>query len=301
MKTKYPSNLLKYFVFNTSWGQKEGQEHEKLIYYWCNKGGSDGVAMEQQISDCGLAEGVINFVSNFGNQNQDQEDIKCQAIHGMRTRIVLDELENDYWSVMVISVSYSILKGTQDDEQIVEYHQEEINDRFVRLMMRNIYRHFKFLNGQIDMLWKECNKDRNKFLELCKHFFDSNIPHLKLTPIHLIQAYSAIQYLPLDNINFMLTQSFVNHVVCLDCNRIVNSMFLYNDQLVCSSLTLNDTKTVYSYLTTTIIPDVICEEISGLQQNVKTRWIKKGLKVYLTETNQFYEMNLFRSINGATV
>jgi len=209
-------------------------------------------------------------------------------------------METNYWSVISLSVPYSVLKTNEDSNQIIEYHNEEINDSFVKLILHNIYQHFRLINGPIDKLWFSVHENRDQFLNVCNAFFDNIIPSLKLSPISLIEVYSAIQYLPLDSITFMSTQSFVNHVKCIDSQLIRHTMLLYNDQLVSSSLPLNDTKTLYNYLVNVVIPDAVCEEISG-QQSVKTRWIRRDVKIYLEECeHHFYRMNLYRSINGTT-
>ena len=291
-RIKYPSLLKKLFVFNSEWGQEEGSEHLKLIYFF----NSDGdLSTDQKVSECGLSQTVISFANTFDNDYN-----ACEALHGLKNRLIFHQMEPNYWSVLSLTIPYSVLKSNEDSNQIIEYHNEEINDSFIRLILNNIYQHFRLINGPIDKLWSTC-ANRDIFLSKCKEFFDSTVPHIKLSPINLIEVYSAIQYLPLDNMTFMSTQSFVNHVSCVECGLIRHTMFLYNDQLVCSSLPLSDTKTVYNYLINVVIPDAICEEISG-QQSVKTRWIRKAMPVYLEETDdKFYQMSLFRSINGATV
>src|SRR5438270_364800 len=61
-KVKYPASLHKYYVINTSWGNEEGNESEKSVYYWCDKG---PVSEKEKMSDSGLAQAVIHFVNNF--------------------------------------------------------------------------------------------------------------------------------------------------------------------------------------------------------------------------------------------
>lgn len=292
-RIKYPSVVKKFFVFNSEWGQQEGSEHLKLVYFYSS---DPEVTADQKISECGLSQAVISFANNFG------DDINgCEALHGLKSRLIFHQMEPNYWSVLSLTIPYSVLKSNEDSNQIIEYHNEEINDSFVRLILSNIYRHFRLVNGPIDKLWTSCCGDREIFLAKCNEFFESTVPHIKLSPINLIEVYSAIQYLPLDNMTFMSTQSFVNHVSCVDCPLIRHTLFLYNDQLVCSSLPLTDTKAIYNYLVNIIIPDAICEEISG-QQSVKTRWIRKAMPVHFEETEDtLYYMSLFRSINGATV
>lgn len=285
--------ILKFFVYNCSWGCKEGTEEEKVIYYWSKNGDVD---MKVQISDCGLAEGVVNFVKNFCNNDKASSD----AIHGLKTRFVLHEIEPNYWSAISIQVPHTVFKTGEDNQVINEYHQDRLNDHSIKLLLKIIYYQFRFRNGPISRLWSQVEHDREKLRATCKRYFNSVIPHLKLVPINLLETYSGIQYLPLDNLTFMMTQSFINHVNCIDTRTIRHVMFLYNDQLVSSSLTLQDTKIVYSYLTSSITPEAVCEEIND--QPAKTRWLKKNCKVHLHESEEKnFEMFIYRSVNGSSV
>jgi hypothetical protein len=48
--------LRRLFVFNTELGPKEGQEAEKILYFW-----PPDVSLDAQIRDIGLAEAVARF------------------------------------------------------------------------------------------------------------------------------------------------------------------------------------------------------------------------------------------------
>ncbi|KAH9408657.1 PREDICTED: vacuolar fusion protein CCZ1 homolog [Rhagoletis zephyria] len=284
VKVRHTFSLVKYFVFNTDWGKKEGTEHEKLIYYF-----SKGPASpDQQVSDIGLAEAVINFGQQFG-------DI-AESLHGSKLRFVFFDLSPTIWSTICISEPFSVHKSNDDNTQFHEYHDNEVNNKFFKLKLQNIYRYFCLLNGPIEKLCAEV--DRTAFIERCTQFFDSYIPHLELLPFNLIELYSSIQYLPLSNTTFMAVQSLLNCVQATD-SRIKSYIFLYNDQLVSSLLSLQDTQTLYNYLTNVIIPEAVKEEINGISN--KTRWLQKNLKVYFSGEQEFRSLCLFRSINGSTI
>lgn len=290
VKVKHPFSVLKYFVFNTDWGNREGWEHEKLIYYYSSSPPTSSVTMDQKVSDIGLAEATINFSQQFG-------DI-AESLHGNRMRFVLLDLSPSIWCALCISEPYSVHKSNDDNVQITEYHEHDISNVFLKLKLSNIYQYFQLLNGPIERLCAE--NERETFLEKCQSFFDNYIPHLELIPFNLIELYSSIQYLPLDNITFMSVQSLLNCLQAIDSGLVRGSMFLYNNELVSSSLSLEDTKIVYNYVTNNVLPDVVKEEINGVQQS-KTRWLQTDLRVYLSKDKSFYTLCLFRSINGSTI
>ncbi|KAH7639790.1 vacuolar fusion protein ccz1 [Dermatophagoides farinae] len=252
VKIRHPIQLIKYLVFNTTWGTKEGSEHEKLIYYYVKP--TLVVGIDQKISDVGLAEAVINFGRQFGQVTK--------SLQGDRLRFIFHELAPNFWSSMFISES--------------------------------------LLNGPIEEL---CDKlSRQEFLDKCHDFFDNYVPHIEILPFNLIELYSSIQYLPLSNTTFMAVQSLLN---CVQANdwRIDSYIFIYNDQLVSSSLSLFDTQILYNYLTNIVIPDAVKEEISGISN--KTRWLQVDFRIYLMghpgHGSAFRNLCLFRSINGSTI
>lgn len=77
MKQKVQSRILKFILFNTEWGQREGDEHQKIIYYYdstfsrTDGGQSDAYSLSNSsfqsvIKDVGLCEALIKFAKSFG-------------------------------------------------------------------------------------------------------------------------------------------------------------------------------------------------------------------------------------------
>lgn len=293
VKVKHNFTLIKYFLFNTSWGNREGTEHEKLIYYYAApsiESKDNVVTLDQKVSDIGLAEAAINFGRQFGDVSD--------SLYGNRLRFIFYELAPSFWSTMVITEPYSLHKSNDENNtQITEYHHNEIDDHYFKMKSANIYQYFRLLNGPIEMLC-EAN-DRSRFIELCTYFFDNYIPHLELATLNLIELYSSIQYLPLSNVTFMAVQSLVNCVQATDVNKIKSYLFLYNDQLVTSSMSLVDTQILYNYLTNIILPEAVKEEINGMSN--KTRWLNLNQRIYLVGEKKFCSLCIYRTINGATV
>ena len=75
MKPKVQQKILKFILFNTDWGKREGDEHEKIIYYESfNKSSGrssdtyslSNASFKSAINDVGLCEALIKFPKSFG-------------------------------------------------------------------------------------------------------------------------------------------------------------------------------------------------------------------------------------------
>lgn len=89
MKQSYQTQLLKLIIFNTEWGQREGDEHEKIIYYNVFYKSStkldignqldhyslNNSSFQSAIKDVGLCEALIKFAKSFGD---DEGDLKLK-------------------------------------------------------------------------------------------------------------------------------------------------------------------------------------------------------------------------------
>lgn len=240
------------------------------------------------------------------------------TVHGTKTRLVLEELEPNFWCCVSASIPKSIIQGNLKDDQtdkIIEYLDEDLNDRFVKLIIRQIYETFYLFKGSLTNLCK-----RHESLDLIRKqsasFFDWFLPTIKFCSINLVELFGAITYLPLDNITYIETQSFLNHVtLCDDFCKFI--LFLYNDQLVFSSLDLVNTKIIYRYLITQVISEAVAEELgeSFKSKSSRTRFMKTAIPIYLQPSGQKvggrenqlntdrvqHLMNIYRSHNGSTV
>lgn len=85
MKQKVQQRILKFILFNSEWGKREGDEHEKIIYYESfnkqsetNSLSSTSTAsldlfslnnssFKSAINDVGLCEALIKFPKSFGS------------------------------------------------------------------------------------------------------------------------------------------------------------------------------------------------------------------------------------------
>lgn len=86
---RVPAKIDKLLLFNSGWPQKEGEEINKLIYYYTSRVRKDDTSCEfsdeengflncaqEELKDAvnamGLCEAIVNFVKNFGKDEGKQ-------------------------------------------------------------------------------------------------------------------------------------------------------------------------------------------------------------------------------------
>ncbi|RXG72638.1 Vacuolar fusion protein CCZ1-like protein [Armadillidium vulgare] len=87
---KESPKLLNFFIFHSKYGQREGYEHEKLLYYY-----PKNENLDTQVRNVGLAEAITRFASTFNKQ----ED--CESLHTQKSHQVYYQAEPNIWMVMV--------------------------------------------------------------------------------------------------------------------------------------------------------------------------------------------------------
>lgn len=233
---------------------------------------------------------------------------ELQSVHGSKVRLVMKELEKSYWLTISLVLprtvtKANIVKEANQDSQIFEYHDDELNDFFIKLIIEQIYETYFLFNGSLSSQWEKNNYSLDNLRNVCSSFFDWYLPSLKLTTINLIELFGAIQYLPLDHLTYITAQSFINHTLASDshCKHV---LFFYNDQLITSSLDLRNTRIIYRYLVYTLIPEIAAEEMSESirsKMHKKCRFVRKCVPIFCLHSNNTYFMNIYRSINRASV
>ena len=128
-----------------------------------------------------------------------------------------------------------------------------------------------------------------------------------------------MKYLSLDSQTFMSVRSFVHHVIYSgSMDPGMQAMFIFNDALITSTMNLNATRLLYSYVTDHVIPEAVCDEMSWNKKRSSspTYWVadRKPLMLYLPAGDDSGEeadlLHLrwtkrdvfsYRSVNGATL
>jgi hypothetical protein len=176
---------------------------------------------------------------------------------------------------------------------------------------------------------------RTRLTKKCHLFFEWFLPHAVAesglsvpatllpvpTPANVFggKEEGLMKYLSLDSQSFMSVRSFVHHVTYSHAmDPQMGVLFLYNDNLVTSTLDLKSTRFLYSYIVNHVIPEAVCDEISWNKKRSasSTYWLsdRKPILLYLPVIDdgaddmdmlqlQWTKKDIYayRSLNGTTL
>ena len=87
--------LLNFFVFNATLCKREGEEENKILYYY-----PPDENIDRKVKNVGLCEAVAQFTETFA------PGTPVESIHSQKKRMLLHQPEPDYWMVLTVSVPF---------------------------------------------------------------------------------------------------------------------------------------------------------------------------------------------------
>lgn len=232
------SSLINFFIYNTDYGQREGEEEEKIMLYIPTE-----ESMDKKNNVVGLCQALAQFVQNFNPSR------KCECLVTHKTKQYFLNPENNFWMVMTLKIP-SVEKVVKE-KKVVEYFTDDIQDSLAKSILKQAYDMFVLFNGFfsfiVDKYGVAALKERFEF------FYSRYLATLNFGQMDLLDVYQGVVYLPLEKVDFLKMQCFVN-LVENTFTAIHHICVLHNDQLIWTSLNQKDMKILYKYLTTSLFP-----------------------------------------------
>ena len=233
--------LSKLFVFNPSWGPREGEEEKKIIYFWPPE-----TEINQQVKTVGLVEAVVRFGKTFSGH-------PAQSLHTQKTRTVWRSVESQFF--LCFTVSVPCVRRPGKEGEVVEYRPEELSDKVLLGILDKAHQMFSLFSGGLQYLLEHNQGNQEVLRERVKHFYSRYLTSLKLEHCSVLDMWGGIQYLPLQAQPFLRVQSFLNRAG-LEFPGVASALFLQQGQLVWSELCPGLTRLLVHYLTTTLLPSL---------------------------------------------
>lgn len=233
------SGLLNFAIFNDEYGQREGNEEEKIMLYIPQEENIDF-----QIKNIGLCEALIQFAKTFKPASP------CDVLHTQKTRQVFLNPEGSFFMILTLSIPYSE-KLSKDGKKSTEYYAENVQDLVLKAILKQAYTMFSLFNGPFSGILKKSGLDVLK--EKLQYFYTRYLQTLNFSHFDILDVYHGISFLPVDKSIFLKVQSFTNMVeTTFSC--VQHTCFLYNDQLMWTSLEQENMRILYKYLTSSLFP-----------------------------------------------
>lgn len=235
LKTKIHS----FFIFNSSFGPKEGDELKRILFYHPTETSPDVQKMQ-----VGLCEAVVKFMFTFSPE-------PCEALQTQTKRYIFYQPERGYWMVLVVRIPYT----TKALSAIGETQEYVVAPSVMRDLLPSAYKMFKMFKGCFK------NFSIEEIYTVVEQFFSPYIVSKCFTN-DVSEVIQGISYLPLSSYSFFQVLYFIDllevtypHFKCIS--------FIYNEQLIWNGLAVDDMLTLYQYLVQTLLPRQVEKEIQG--------------------------------------
>ncbi|WJX54405.1 Vacuolar fusion protein CCZ1 A [Trifolium repens] len=244
-------------IFDLRRGQHEGQELDKILFFF-----PSGLPFSKQLSVIGLSEGLITFTRIFS------PEAACDSIEAERHSHVFHEPEPDIWMVMVVEKSNDSEPIWRDDA--LRKVLKEIHSLFVMfhgsiramlekepgggLVRRHLYSFIMdYLRACIKRsLWDDCCCD---FL-VGKKFL---LPSFR----DCLRERGTVQMLTITREAAIEVQSLVRVLESSAVNTPCYSLVLFQDLLVSTTLSPDDTINLFTYAVLRLTPRALSSGTSS--------------------------------------
>lgn len=232
------SSLLNFFIYNTDYGQREGTEEEKIMLYIPTE-----ESMDKKNNAVGLCQALAQFVQNFNPSRE------CECLVTHKTKQYFLNPEGNFWMVMTLKIPFA--EKVVKEKKVIEYFTDDIQDGLGQAILKQAYEMFVLFNGFFSFIIEKHGivalKERFQF------FYTRYLATLNFGQMDLLDVYQGVVYLPLEKVDFLKMQCFIN-LVENTFSAIQHICVLHNDQLVWTSLNQKDVRILYKYLTTSLFP-----------------------------------------------
>ncbi|KAL5018025.1 hypothetical protein ScPMuIL_003747 [Solemya velum] len=216
------------------------------------------VDIDTKIKQVGLSEAIIKFTETF-------TDKPCESLHTQKARQVFFEAEKDFWMTVTVNIPY--VERMKDGQSYFEYSDEDVQDCVTKSILTQSYRMFVLFNGSFENILARANGDVSILQQRLDHFFTRYIQTIRLAQSDILDMFSGIHFLPLDKNTYLRVQCFLN-LLEATFSMVQYTAFLYNDLLVWSGLEQDDMRIMYKYLTTSLFPSYLEQELQSASPSV---------------------------------
>ncbi|XP_024019342.1 vacuolar fusion protein CCZ1 homolog B isoform X2 [Morus notabilis] len=273
-------------VFDLRRGQQEGQELDKILFFF-----PADLPFSTQLSVIGLSEGLITFTRIFS------PEAACEVIEAERHSHVFYEAEPDIWMVMVVEKS-------KESEAIWRVDA-------LRKVLMEVHSLFTMFNGSIRALLEKepggelvrshlypfvmdylCAYQKRSPLDGCCWDFLAGKKLLLPSFRDCLKERGTVQMLTVGREAAIEVQSLARVIESCTGNAPCYSMILFQDLLVSTTLSPDDTMNLFTYAVLRLTPRALSSGVSSWS------YLRKGtaphvatasmLSHYRTISEQFY-------------
>uniref|UniRef100_A0A914X5E6 PAZ domain-containing protein n=1 Tax=Plectus sambesii TaxID=2011161 RepID=A0A914X5E6_9BILA len=246
------------FVTRPASGCKEGEEHKKLMYFWPKK-----ETVDYQVQTIGFAEAVVKFTVSFAAGDEQpvssDDDSSFRHVNTAKQLHIYFEVENDEY-----------LLGFGLNRARAAENGYSLHASSLRTVLNTAYKMFRLFFGSFSKLFASDETGEGTALkDRLDYFFTRYLGTLRLQQMPIIDLYSGVDFMSLDNINFLKIETLIAQV-CEVFPQVKRVMFLYQDRLLWYTVPKADVVVLYRYLTQNLLPMSLRAELQPETQKRST-------------------------------
>ncbi|GAB6032648.1 vacuolar fusion protein ccz1 [Chamberlinius hualienensis] len=245
MSEKSGINLERFYIFNSTFGPREGEEYNKIFYYY-----PPDTDKDEQVRSVGFCEAMVKFTETFNPSKQ------CESLHTQKTKQFLFRAEEQFWLIMNVSIPFSQI--SKDGQHITEYKTDDVQDSIFHCVLRLAYLVFRLFHGSFYSILRK--SDVITLKQKLTMFFTRYLSTLKLSQSDILDIFNGVSFLPLDKNSFLKIHCLAN-LIETTFPSVKYVAFLYSEQLVWSGLEQEDIQILYKYLVSNLFPNFLESEL----------------------------------------
>ncbi|KAG5673577.1 hypothetical protein PVAND_003613 [Polypedilum vanderplanki] len=241
-------SLKNFFIFNSTYGPREGEEEKKILFFYPD------IGKNEKLKDIGFIEALIKFTGTFSLEHTHTSANDVLTMKTKKTMKFFFEPEKNFWIVISLNVPFE--RKEKDKKEYIEYYADDVHDSvFKKILQRSYYNFRLFENTFEDNLVGDSQDEKIDHLKTkLNQFYTKYLLTINLQNADILDAIQCLQYKSIFYKTFFKIVNFINILISIKNLKIKKCIFLYNQEIVYSSVNPRDLFLINEYMTELLFP-----------------------------------------------
>lgn len=203
--------------------------------------------------DIGFVEAIIKFTGTFSLDATSAKDVL--ALKTTKTMKFIIEPESDVYIVFTLNVPFE--RREKDKKEYIEYFADDVQESVFKKILHRSYLNFRLFCNTFEHNLKGEETHDIKVENLrskLNNFYTKYLLSINLKNADILDAIQCLQYKPVAHVTFFRIVNFINMLTSIKNLKIRKCVFLYNQEIVYSSINPMDLFIINEYMTESLFP-----------------------------------------------
>jgi hypothetical protein len=247
------------------------QEEKKILFYYPE------IDKNEKLKDIGFIEALIKFTGTFSLEPTSAKDVLTMTT--TKTMKFFFEPEKDFFIVLTVNVPFE--RKEKDKKEFIEYYSDDVHESVFKKILQRSYLNFRLFNNTFEHnLVGDSKEAKIEHLKSkINNFYMKYLLTINLQNADILDAIQCLQYKAVTHTTFFRIVNFLNMLISIKNLRIKKCIFLYNQEIVYSSINPLDLFVINEYMTESLFP-----KFFQLQTNPQAFEIDRSVGKFVTES-----------------